>query len=179
MSTASPRNCLAPERLDSMQKEICYHNFWVPLANLEDTSTMEAGEIFANFVETSKKIAEDLTLYKASNRRPKRFYLTPSILKEIRAKDLAAVEWHKATESKNPSKKVKKLYLAFSKKRKEVKESIRTFNRNRWAKFLDKGAKIVASQSDREYWKWVRRLLSESIYTKHKLSAVRDETGHL
>ncbi|OMJ27735.1 hypothetical protein AYI69_g2820 [Smittium culicis] len=44
----------------------------------------------------------------------------------------------------NASKKVKKLYLAFSKKSKEVKELIRTFNCNRWAKFLDKGAKIVA-----------------------------------
>ncbi|OMJ09576.1 hypothetical protein AYI69_g10601, partial [Smittium culicis] len=31
MTTASPRNCLAPERLDSMQKEICYHNFWAPV----------------------------------------------------------------------------------------------------------------------------------------------------
>ncbi|OMJ17238.1 LINE-1 reverse transcriptase-like protein [Smittium culicis] len=142
-----------------MQKEICYHNFWAPLANLEDASTMEADEIAATFVETSKKIAVDLTLYKASNRRPKRFYLTPSILKEIRAKDLAAAEWHKATESKNPSKKVKMLYLAFSKKRKEVKELIQTFNRDRWAKFLDKGAKIVVSQNDRD--------------------AVRDETGNL
>ncbi|OMJ27423.1 LINE-1 retrotransposable element ORF2 protein [Smittium culicis] len=147
--------------------------------NLEDTSTMEADEIAATFVEISKKIAVDLTLYKASSRRPKRFYLTPSILKKIRAKDLAAAEWHKATESKNPSKKVKMLYLAFSKKRKEVKELIRAFNRNRWANFLDKGEKIVASQNGREHWKWVRRLLSESLYTKHKLSAVRDETGNL
>ncbi|OMJ16689.1 hypothetical protein AYI69_g7739 [Smittium culicis] len=54
------------------------------------------------------------------------------------------------------------LYLAFSKKRKEVKELIRTFNRNRWAKFLDKGVKIVARKN-----------------AKHKLSAVRDETGNL
>ncbi|OMJ08862.1 LINE-1 reverse transcriptase-like protein, partial [Smittium culicis] len=53
----------------------------------------------------SSKSFFDLTLYKASNRKPKRFYLTPSILKEIRAKDLAAAEWHKATESKNSSKK--------------------------------------------------------------------------
>ncbi|OMJ28581.1 LINE-1 reverse transcriptase-like protein [Smittium culicis] len=69
------------------------------------------------------------------------------------------------------------LYLAFSKKRKEVKELIRTFNRDRWAKFLDKGAKIIASQNGREHWKWVRRLLSESLYTKHNLSAIRDETA--
>ncbi|OMJ08000.1 LINE-1 reverse transcriptase-like protein, partial [Smittium culicis] len=117
------------------------------MINLEDTSTMEAEEIAATFVEASKKIAEDLTLYKASNRRPKRFYLTPSILKEIRAKDLAAAEWHKATEIE--------------------------------AKFLDKGVKIVAIQNGREHWKWVRRLLSESLYTKHKLRAARDETGNL
>ncbi|OMJ26880.1 hypothetical protein AYI69_g3704, partial [Smittium culicis] len=149
----------SPERLDSMQKEICYHNFWAPISNIENTSTMEADEIAATFVETSKKIAVDLTLYKASNRRPKRFYLTPSILKEIRAKDLAAVEWHKATET-------------YSKKSKEFKELIRTFNRIRWAKFLDKGAKIVASQNGRENLMWARRLLSESLYTKQKLSAV-------
>ncbi|OMJ08905.1 LINE-1 reverse transcriptase-like protein [Smittium culicis] len=154
-----------PERLDSMQKEICYHNFWAPVANLEDTSTMEAEEIDVTIVETSKKIAVDLTLYKASNRKPKIFHLNPSILNKIRAKDLAEAEWHKATEIKNSSKKIKKLYLAFSKKRKEVKELIRTFKRNRWAKFLDKGAKIVASQNGREHWKW--------------LSAVRDKTGNL
>ncbi|OMJ12121.1 LINE-1 retrotransposable element ORF2 protein [Smittium culicis] len=151
---------------------------WTSLGSLL-SSRKRADDIAATFVETSKKIAVYLTLYKASNRRPKRFYLTPSILKEIRAKDIAAAEWHKATESKNPSKKVKKLYLAFSKKRKEVKELIRTFNRNRWAKFLDKGAKIVASQNGIEHLKWLRRLLSESLYTKHKLSAVRDETGNL
>ncbi|OMJ27278.1 hypothetical protein AYI69_g3292 [Smittium culicis] len=139
MSTASLRNRLAPGRLDSMQKEICYHNFWAPLANLEDTSTMEADEIAAIFVETSKKIAVDLTLYKASNCKPKRFYLTPSILKEIRAKDLAAAERHKVTKS----------------------------------------AKIVASQNGREHWKWVRRLLSESLYTNNKLSAIKYETGNL
>ncbi|OMJ23419.1 hypothetical protein AYI69_g4999 [Smittium culicis] len=121
------------------------------MTNLEDTSNMEADEIAATFVETSKKNAVDLTLYKASNRKPKRFYLTQSILKEIRAKDLASAEWNKATESMNPSKKVKKLYLAFSKKSKEVKELIQTFNCNRWAKFLDKGAKIVAIQNGRDH----------------------------
>ncbi|OMJ27494.1 hypothetical protein AYI69_g3068 [Smittium culicis] len=52
MSTAYPRNCIAPEWLDSMQKEICYHNFWAPLSNIEDASTMEADEIAATFVET-------------------------------------------------------------------------------------------------------------------------------
>ncbi|OMJ24164.1 hypothetical protein AYI69_g4732 [Smittium culicis] len=162
MSMAYPKNFLAPERLVSMQKEICYHNFWAPLANLEDISTMEAEEIATTFVETSKKIAVDLTLYKASNRRPKRFYLTPSILKEIRAKDLAPAEWHKATKKKEGGKGIDS-----------------NFNRNKWAKFLDKGAKIVASQNGREHWKWVRRLLSESLYAKNKLSAVRDETGNL
>ncbi|OMJ09579.1 hypothetical protein AYI69_g10600 [Smittium culicis] len=66
-----------PERLDSMQKEICYHNFWAPLEKLYDTSTMEADEIAANFVEKMKKIAVGLALYKASNRKLKRFYITP------------------------------------------------------------------------------------------------------
>ncbi|OMJ28719.1 LINE-1 reverse transcriptase-like protein [Smittium culicis] len=92
-----------PERLDSMQKEICYDNFRSSLANLEDTSTMEADEIAATFVETSKKIAVELNLYKASNH----------------------------------------------------------------------------SQNGREHWKWVRRLLSDSLYTKHNISAVRDEAGNL
>ncbi|OMJ19144.1 hypothetical protein AYI69_g6746, partial [Smittium culicis] len=112
-----------------------------PYPKLEDTSTIEDEEIAEAIVENSKNNAVDLNLYKASIRKSKRFYLTPSILKEMRAKELAAAEWHKATESKNPSKKVMKLYLAFSKERKEVKELIRTFNRNRWAKFLDNCAK--------------------------------------
>ncbi|OMJ08754.1 Retrovirus-related Pol polyprotein from type-1 retrotransposable element R2 [Smittium culicis] len=73
-----------------------------PLSKLKDASTMEFDKISPTFFETSKNIAVDLTLYKVSNRKPNRFYCIPLILKEIRAKDLAAAEWHKATEtSKN------------------------------------------------------------------------------
>ncbi|OMJ12110.1 hypothetical protein AYI70_g9306 [Smittium culicis] len=94
-------------------------------------------------------------------------------------KNLTTAEWSKVIESKDPSKKVNKLYLEFSKNRKNVKELFRTFNRDRWAKFLDNGSKIVASQNGREHWRWVRKLICESLDAKHKPNAVRGEAENL
>ncbi|OMJ13802.1 hypothetical protein AYI70_g8285 [Smittium culicis] len=129
------------------------HNISDPHANLEDISTMDTEENISTFFVSSKIIETDLIL----------------------AKVLGAAEWHKVTESKNPSKNVKKLNLTFSKKKKEIKEYIRTFNRDRRAKFLDRDTKIVASQNNREHWKWVSRLLSEDLHFNHKLSALRKD----
>ncbi|OLY81056.1 hypothetical protein AYI68_g4844 [Smittium mucronatum] len=137
--------------LGVMSREICNHNFWLPLADLGDYE-MDVDSMAEDFVEASMKVVEKLFVFKTKNTKHNRFFLLHGIWRKFEEKFLFDDKWLNSRKSGSSVLKLKMHYQDFTYKRKMLKKDILVFRKNRFNKFLEKESKLPLEKIERIIW---------------------------